>query len=107
MQNYALSIAATTAHGLFSNPFSVMPPTSAAKAHRAATPHSGPADARRGAQVRNPRFQLPADRIATPLQCWLDRSEEHTSELQSLMRSSYAVFCLQKTTKRPTPITTH
>src|SRR3546814_7911486 len=29
-----------------------------------------------------------------------DRSEEHTSELQSLMRISYAVFCLkQKTTK--------
>src|SRR3546814_7800315 len=25
------------------------------------------------------------------------RSEEHTSELQSLMHSSYAVFCLQKT----------
>src|SRR3546814_1372967 len=25
-----------------------------------------------------------------------DRSEEHTSELQSLMRSSYAVFCLHK-----------
>src|SRR3546814_17587424 len=25
-----------------------------------------------------------------------DRSEEHTSELQSLMRSSYAVFCLNK-----------
>src|SRR3546814_5947376 len=25
-----------------------------------------------------------------------DRSEEHTSELQSLMRNSYAVFCLQK-----------
>src|SRR3546814_3043586 len=25
------------------------------------------------------------------------RSEEHTSELQSLMRSSYAVFCLNKT----------
>src|SRR3546814_2331915 len=24
-----------------------------------------------------------------------DRSEEHTSELQSLMRTSYAVFCLQ------------
>src|SRR3546814_5793328 len=28
-----------------------------------------------------------------------DRSEEHTSELQSLMRISYAVFCLKKTTK--------
>src|SRR3546814_3157763 len=27
-----------------------------------------------------------------------DRSEEHTSELQSLMRISYAVFCLQKKT---------
>src|SRR3546814_7760248 len=27
------------------------------------------------------------------------RSEEHTSELQSLMRISYAVFCLQKTTQ--------
>src|SRR3546814_3045733 len=26
----------------------------------------------------------------------IDRSEEHTSELQSLMRNSYAVFCLQK-----------
>src|SRR3546814_2284093 len=26
-----------------------------------------------------------------------DRSEEHTSELQSLMRNSYAVFCLNKT----------
>src|SRR3546814_1242799 len=27
---------------------------------------------------------------------WRGRSEEHTSELQSLMRISYAVFCLQK-----------
>src|SRR3546814_9504889 len=27
----------------------------------------------------------------------VDRSEEHTSELQSLMRISYAVFCLKKT----------
>src|SRR3546814_8152076 len=29
----------------------------------------------------------------------VDRSEEHTSELQSLMRISYAVFCLKKKTK--------
>src|SRR3546814_10829823 len=29
-------------------------------------------------------------------QAVLDRSEEHTSELQSLMRISYAVFCLEK-----------
>src|SRR3546814_10906155 len=27
---------------------------------------------------------------------WIVRSGEHTSELQSLMRSSYAVFCLKK-----------
>src|SRR3546814_1515064 len=29
-----------------------------------------------------------------------ERSEEHTSELQSLMRISYAVFCLKQKTKR-------
>src|SRR3546814_7337546 len=35
------------------------------------------------------------------------RSEEHTSELQSLMRISYAVFCLKKkNTHRSTPHTT-
>src|SRR3546814_6645830 len=32
----------------------------------------------------------------------LMRSEEHTSELQSLMRSSYAVFCLQQQTTTAT-----
>src|SRR3546814_8410450 len=30
------------------------------------------------------------------------RSEEHTSELQSLMRISYAVFCLKKKTRKKT-----
>src|SRR3546814_3766584 len=33
-----------------------------------------------------------------------DRSEEHTSELQSLMRNSYAVFCLKKKKKKHTKI---
>src|SRR3546814_6318000 len=33
---------------------------------------------------------------------FLDRSEEHTSELQSLMRISYAVFCLKKKIHTPT-----
>src|SRR3546814_3144049 len=33
----------------------------------------------------------------------LHRSEEHTSELQSLMRISYAVFCLKTNTKCHTP----
>src|SRR3546814_5586831 len=35
-----------------------------------------------------------AARLLGPVQ--RDRSEEHTSELQSLMRLSYAVFCLKK-----------
>src|SRR3546814_9735058 len=38
-------------------------------------------------------------RSARPRSSWTltaRRSEEHTSELQSLMRSSYAVFCLKK-----------
>src|SRR3546814_8050839 len=35
----------------------------------------------------------PAGHRDTPADC---RSEEHTSELQSLMRISYAVFCLKK-----------
>src|SRR3546814_15324001 len=38
--------------------------------------------------------------LATPVVLWagwpfFERSEEHTSELQSLMRNSYAVFCLK------------
>src|SRR3546814_4419371 len=35
------------------------------------------------------------------------RSEEHTSELQSLMRISYAVFCLQKKTTHETKNNNH
>src|SRR3546814_9700838 len=35
------------------------------------------------------------------------RSEEHTSELQSLMRISYAVFCLKKTTNNKHTPTQH
>src|SRR3546814_17849019 len=37
---------------------------------------------------------------ANPDATVLVRSEEHTSELQSLMRISYAVFCLKKKTKQ-------
>src|SRR3546814_1827652 len=36
----------------------------------------------------------------------IKRSEEHTSELQSLMRISYAVFCLKKKTLKLQTITT-
>src|SRR3546814_2014923 len=50
------------------------------------------------------RDRAGADR-AVPFPPFGGRSEEHTSELQSLMRISYAVFCLKKkknTTKRQT-----
>src|SRR3546814_7875022 len=37
----------------------------------------------------------------------MERSEEHTSELQSLMRISYAVFCLKKKNKKTDHQTIH
>src|SRR3546814_9882316 len=59
------------------------------------------------------RFDDPAN-AEMVRQAWFPfgRSEEHTSELQSLMRTSYAVFCLKKkhhiTNKlNNNPITTH
>src|SRR3546814_8637009 len=52
--------------------------------------HEGRSDRR----SRLPRYELdPSARGARPRG---RRSEEHTSELQSLMRISYAVFCLKK-----------
>src|SRR3546814_2830464 len=42
--------------------------------------------------------------LAAPATFSMTRSEEHTSELQSLMRISYAVFCLKKT-KKHIPLT--
>src|SRR3546814_6064349 len=42
-----------------------------------------------------------------PRSCLLLRSEEHTSELQSLMRISYAVFCLKKKKRKNTLSSTH
>src|SRR3546814_1784627 len=45
------------------------------------------------ARKRMPHQRWPAHRPWPPRQ---HRSEEHTSELQSLMRISYAVFCLKK-----------
>src|SRR3546814_4411196 len=43
--------------------------------------------------------RLPKRRTPSPIDTCLDeaRSEEHTSELQSIMRIPYAVFCLEKT----------
>src|SRR3546814_4956465 len=49
--------------------------------------------------VINPKFNAPDGPICSDLR---ERSEEHTSELQSLMRISYAVFCLKKKKKHKT-----
>src|SRR3546814_1960652 len=74
------------------------------------------------AQVEEPRLdrlQAQLDRLALahppvpgelerPDMPEIDRSEEHTSELQSLMRTSYAVFCLkQKIQQKNTTDTDH
>src|SRR3546814_9749408 len=46
--------------------------------------------------TENAQPAIMANAIATLRVLEKDRSEEHTSELQSLMRTSYAVFCLKK-----------
>src|SRR3546814_2197886 len=49
--------------------------------------------------ARADQRRAPADRVAERAAGSKPRSEEHTSELQSLMRISYAVFCLKKKKK--------
>src|SRR3546814_4287862 len=46
-----------------------------------------------------------ADALSERARAGVTRSEEHTSELQSLMRISYAVFCLKKKTQHYNGIT--
>src|SRR3546814_12699502 len=52
-----------------------------------------------GSSCCMPAHSGPARRRQTGQPCRPFRSEEHTSELQSLMRNSYAVFCLKKKNK--------
>src|SRR3546814_5634107 len=49
-----------------------------------------------GAYIVTPVVEFFLERIFKYLALFFNRSEEHTSEIQSLMRSSYAVFCLNK-----------
>src|SRR3546814_6280645 len=62
-----------------------------------------PAALERHAKQGDPERGIPPVEIAhepgITVRTPYERSEEHTSELQSLMRISYAVFCLQKKTK--------
>src|SRR3546814_8499884 len=84
--------------------------SSDAAVHRFAALCAEASDKRGGAKVQPMRIHRSDDEIRTdaavlekriaadlaPVVRALDRSEEHTSELQSLMRISYAVFCLKK-----------
>src|SRR3546814_1094051 len=61
-----------------------------------------PRSKQREVQIKGTQEQLHPCRVACPIlrrkHPGVDRSEEHTSELQSLMRISYAVFCFKKKT---------
>src|SRR5881409_1833861 len=46
------------------------------------------------------QFTATSERLERRLLSWMNRSEEHTSELQPQSHISYAVFCLKKKTKQ-------
>src|SRR3546814_2411974 len=65
-----------------------------------AAERGAPADAGRGAEHAGGQARLHDADVVFPACLPHPRSEEHTSELQSLMRISYAVFCLKKKNKK-------
>src|SRR3546814_6290503 len=75
---------------------SLMKATRTAVIGRAREADPSPAAVRGPAERATPRISMPTRRAAAAKP---RRSEEHTSELQSLMRTSYAVFCLKKKTR--------
>src|SRR3546814_8050901 len=74
-------------------------PWAAAASHSAFPPPSSPDDEARQ-RASSPAAPARADSHSADRRG--GRSEEHTSELQSLMRISYAVFCLKKKKKKQT-----
>src|SRR3546814_7333240 len=70
--------------------------------HRGQDNIPAPGRERRGMSFDGRRFTG-----SSPARVAERRSEEHTSELQSLMRISYAVFCLKKKQSTNTPGTYH
>src|SRR3546814_1426783 len=75
----------------------------AGHAYRATADHGIPERHRRAVRLQEQSL------VGAARGCLTARSEEHTSELQSLMRISYAVFCLKKKKKtqkhRKSPLT--
>src|SRR3546814_10624329 len=84
---------------LFRSPLSARLVVIVVSVHKTESTISRTVRARNADQSATPDYRpVPAAASTTPIR---RRSEEHTSELQSLMRISYAVFCLkQKTTKK-------
>src|SRR3546814_1886501 len=77
-----------------------------------ASPTSRPSIQRLLARIASARASMSAATAATGVSLCAAasatrriRSEEHTSELQSLMRISYAVFCLKKKKQKPAYVT--
>src|SRR3546814_6767247 len=73
-------------------PLAQLPPPAVELLRADVVPPGNRGRALRSARCLRQHRQLPLERPAPPPL----RSEEHTSELQSLMRISYAVFCLKK-----------
>src|SRR3546814_5495290 len=71
----------------------LFPDTTLFRSIWACVPSSSPTSAASGTSTRTVRKYATPARSGPP---WV-RSEEHTSELQSLMSISYAVFCLKQT----------
>src|SRR3546814_1669524 len=67
------------------------------KAGLARTGQAGDDDQPVARQIKVDALEIVLARAANGNVSQHERSEEHTSELQSLMRISYAVFCLKKT----------
>src|SRR3546814_2184827 len=81
-----------------------MPPCAALSGHY--TEHHGWRDKAKYSPNPEHRWRpLAIGYPLVPLLHHMGRSEEHTSELQSLLRISYAVFCLKKKKQTPDPPT--
>src|SRR3546814_2018846 len=76
---------------------------------RAAGPFAAAHGNRAGGSLSDACLAKPGARVSGGARCSAGppRSEEHTSALQSLMRISYAVFCLKKKKKTHAPLTNH
>src|SRR3546814_5364733 len=67
--------------------------------YRKLSPSLSPTQPSHHISLKSPRLSLSSRRLPLPQHLLRLRSEEHTSELQSLMRTSYDVSCLKQEQK--------